>query len=80
VPDGFALLLEIALKIGAPTAENVNRFAHNSFNLANLHPLSSRTDVRALAKAYAFQSPNRVSQHQGSANHLRLRSRLGSWK
>src|SRR5437762_13963573 len=41
VPDGFALLLEIALNIGAPTAENVNGFAHNNFNLANLHPLSS---------------------------------------
>ena len=42
---------EVALKIGAPTAENVNWFAHNSFNLANLHPLSSRTDVGALAKS-----------------------------
>jgi hypothetical protein len=29
VPDGFAFLFEVALKIGAPTAENVNGLVHN---------------------------------------------------
>src|SRR5438067_13935517 len=34
VPNGFALILEITLKISAPTVEKVNRFAHCNFTLA----------------------------------------------
>jgi hypothetical protein len=32
VPDRFPLFLEVALKIRAPAAENVN-FVHNSLNI-----------------------------------------------
>src|SRR5207244_639315 len=35
VPDGFAFFFQVALKIGAPAAKNVNWLAHN-INLANL--------------------------------------------
>src|SRR5437879_8197322 len=35
MPDGFAFFLQIALKIGAPAAKNVNWLAH-AINLANL--------------------------------------------
>ena len=45
VPDGFAFLFQVALKIGPSAAENVNRLIH-SLNLANHHALSSRDDMR----------------------------------
>ena len=41
VPDGFAFLFQVALKVGAAAAENVN-FVHSIINLAKLSVLSSR--------------------------------------
>jgi hypothetical protein len=41
VPDGFSFFLQVTLKIGASTAENVN-FVHDSLNLPDLLTLSSR--------------------------------------
>jgi hypothetical protein len=41
MPDGFAFLLHVALKIGAPAAENINWLVHNIANLANVLALSS---------------------------------------
>jgi hypothetical protein len=45
VPDRFPLFLEVALKVRAPAAENVN-FVHSFNNLTNLHALSSRAAHR----------------------------------
>src|SRR4029077_7995123 len=42
MPDGFSFLFQVALKIGARPAENVNWLAHNVINLANVGRLSSR--------------------------------------
>jgi hypothetical protein len=42
MPNGFGFLLHVALKIGAPAAENINWLVHNIVNLANLTALSSR--------------------------------------
>jgi hypothetical protein len=39
MPDGFSLLLHVALKVGPRSAENINWFAHG-INLANLGALS----------------------------------------
>src|ERR1700736_133226 len=43
MPDRFAFLLHVALKIGAPTAENINWLVH-TINLANLGSLSSAAE------------------------------------
>src|SRR5437868_12765008 len=42
MPDSFAFLLQVALKIGPPSAENINWLVH-TINLAALLALSSRT-------------------------------------
>src|SRR5438046_9862142 len=57
MPDRFAFLLHVALKIGAPTAENINWLVH-TINLANLVALSSQTDVRDLTN-----SPDAFKNH-----------------
>src|SRR5437660_10401616 len=44
MPDGFPFLFQVALKIRAPTADNINWLAHNIVNLANLVSLSSTAE------------------------------------
>src|SRR5207244_10143824 len=48
MPDRFAFLFHVALKIGAPTAENINWLLH-TINFANLVALSSRTSASDLS-------------------------------
>src|SRR5882724_6707731 len=43
MPDRFAFLLQVALKISAPAAENINWLVH-TINLAKLGGLSSATE------------------------------------
>src|SRR6266481_7796586 len=43
MPDRFAFLLQVALKISAPAAENINWLVH-TINLSNLGSLSSATE------------------------------------
>src|SRR5438094_361277 len=44
MPDGFAFLLQVALKIGAPAADNINWLAHSIINLVNVGHLSSAAE------------------------------------
>ena len=79
VPDGFAFLLQVALKIRAPSAENEN-FVHNIINLAVLPTLSSRTNVRDLTKNFrAFRTPGGLPQRIDVArrSYLGNNSRVG---
>ncbi len=68
MPDRFPFLLQVALKIGAPAAEDINWLAH-TINLANLAALSSRTDVRDLTKSCnAFK--NRIAFNNALASSI----------
>ena len=62
MPDGFAFLFQVPLKVGASTAENVN-VVHSSINLVNHHSLSSlaRLFVAESAILFGEQITNRPS-------------------
>ena len=51
VAKRFALFLEVPLKIGSASAENVNWFVHRFVNLAEEGALSSRGNTRGRAAA-----------------------------
>src|SRR5260370_42407759 len=68
MPDRCAFLVDVAFKLGTPTAENINWLVH-TINLANLVALSYRTDVRDLTKSCnAFK--NRIAFNNALASSI----------